>query len=132
MPPSSQPEFFLDRGLGRRVAELLTADGWTIHRAAEHFPDDAREIPDAAWLDYGLARGWSPLCKDGRIKGRQAERAPLEVHGGVLFYLDNQQLVVAEMVRRFHDAQRAIYRAVARGGPRAYAVGVSGIRPTWP
>lgn len=132
MPPPAQPEFFLDRGLGRGVAEGLTQLGWVVHRAAEHFPDDAQKIPDATWLNYGLERGWSPLCKDGRIKGRQAERAPVEAHAAVLFYLDNQQLRVAEMVRRFHDPQRAIYRAVARGGPRIYAVGVAGIRPTWP
>jgi hypothetical protein len=127
-----QPEFFLDRGLGRRVAEGLSDLGWTIHRAAAHFPDDAQDVEDETWLDYGLARGWSPLCKDGRIKGRHAERAPLEVHSGVLFYLDNQQLRIAEMISRFHQAQHAIYRAVERAGPRAYAVGTSGIRATWP
>lgn len=123
MPRPAQPEFFLDRGLGRRVAEELTELGWVVHRAAEHFSNDASDVSDADWLAYGLQRKWSPLCKDGRIKGRQAERQPLEVHGAVLFYLDNQQLVVAEMVRRFHHSQQAIYRAVARGGPRAYAVG---------
>lgn len=121
MPQPAQPEFFLDRGLGRRVAEGLTELGWTVHRAAKHFPDDAQDVPDVAWLNYGLERGWSPLCKDGRIRGRQAEREPLEVHGAVLFYLDNQQLVVVEMVHRFHRSQQAIYRAVAGGGPRAYA-----------
>jgi hypothetical protein len=103
-----------------------------VHRATEHFPRDAEDVPDATWLAYGLERGWSPLCKDGRIKGRHSERAPLEAHGAVLFYLDNQRLVVGEMVCRLHRSQDAIYRAVARGGPRAYAVGARGIRPTWP
>ncbi|GAA3889711.1 hypothetical protein GCM10022243_63110 [Saccharothrix violaceirubra] len=127
-----RPEFFLDRGLGRGVAESLTALGWMVHRAAEHFPNDAQHISDEVWLAYGLEHGWSPLCKDGRIKGREAERAPLEVHAAVLFYLDNQRLVRAEMVRRFHDAQQRIYRAAHRGGPAAYAVGSDGIRRTWP
>lgn len=126
------PEFFLDRGLGRRVAEGLAELGWHVHRAAEHFPDDAQDVEDEVWLTYGLERGWSPLCKDGRIKGRHAERAPLEVHGGVLFYLDNQRLLVADMIARFHRSQHSIHRAVERGGPRAYAVGELGIRPTWP
>ena len=132
MPQPAPPEFFLDRGLGRRVAEGLTERGWIVHRAAEHFPNDASDVSDADWLKYGLERGWSPMCKDGRIKGRQLERAPLEEHAAVLFYLDNQQLLVAEMVHRFHHSQQAIYRAVARRGPRAYAVGAHGIRPTWP
>ncbi|MQA08381.1 MAG: hypothetical protein GEU98_07465 [Pseudonocardiaceae bacterium] len=128
----ARPEFFLDRGLGRRVAEGLTELGWIIHRVAEHFPDDAQHVEDEVWLAFGLERGWSPLCKDGRIKGRHVERAPLETYSGVLFYLDNQRLRVTEMVRRFHRSQDAIYRAVERRGPRAYAVRASGIRATWP
>jgi hypothetical protein len=131
-PSPAPPEFFLDRSLGRRVAEELSARGWIVHRAADHFPRDAQDVPDAEWLSYGLDHGWSPLCKDGRIKGRQSERAPVEAHGAVLFYLDNQSLMVDEMVQRFHVARHAIYRAVVRGGPRAYAVTADGIRHTWP
>ncbi|WP_336160485.1 hypothetical protein [Amycolatopsis sp. VC5-11] len=126
------PEFFLDRGLGRRLAEELTDLGWIVHRAAAHFPDDAQHVANEDWLDYGLARGWSPLCKDGRIKGRDTERAPLETYGGVLFYLDNQRLRVDDMVARFEQHRQAIHRAVARGGPRAYAVGAHSLRATWP
>ena len=128
----TQPEFFLDRGLGRRVAEGLREHGWVIHRAADHFPNDAQDIPDPDWLDYGLRNGWAPLCKDGRIKGREVERAPIERHAAVLFYLDNQRLVVDEMIRRFHVSQLRIYRAVKRGGPRIYAVRADDIRLTWP
>jgi hypothetical protein len=126
------PEFFLDRGLGRGVHDGLAALNWLVHRAADHFPDDAQDVPDQDWLEYGLARGWTPLCKDGRIKGRSSERAPLERHRAVLFYLDNQRLLRAEMVHRFHHAQSRIYAAVLRGGPAAYAVNADGIRRTWP
>lgn len=126
------PEFFLDRSLGRGVAEGLTELGWVVHRVTDHFPDDAQAVPDEQWLAHGLTRGWTPLCKDGRIRGRHVERAPLEEHGAVLFYLDNQRLLRAEMVERFHRAQELIYRAVRRGGPAAYAVNLGGIRRTWP
>jgi PIN domain-containing protein len=129
--PLQPPEFFLDRSLGRRVAEGLTAYGWTIHRVAEHFPDDAQFVPDEVWLAYGLERGWSPLCKDGRIRGRQVEREPLERFQAVLFYLDNQRLLVDEMVWRFQRSRDSIYRAVRRG-PATYAVGTGGIKRTWP
>lgn len=132
MPPQPEPGFFLDRWLGRRVAENLRSLGWAIHHAVDHFPNDAQDVPDEDRLRYGLDRGWSPICKDGRIKGRQVERAPVEDHRAVLFYLDNQRLVVDEMVHRIHRAQRAIYRVVAQGGPRAYAIGANGIRRTWP
>ncbi|WP_208720012.1 hypothetical protein [Amycolatopsis circi] len=114
------------------MAEELTDLGWIVHRAAAHFPNDAQHVADEDWLDYGLARGWSPLCKDGRIKGRDSERAPLEKYGGVLFYLDNQRLRVDDMVARFEQHRQAIYRAVARGGPHAYAVGAQRLRATWP
>jgi len=106
--------------------------GWTVHRITDHFPNDAQDVEDEVWLAHGLEQGWSPMCKDGRIKGRDAERAPLERHDGVLFYLDNQRLLVAEMIDRFHHNQQAIYRAVDRGGPRTYAVGATDIRATWP
>jgi hypothetical protein len=126
------PEFFLDRGLGRGVAEGLTHLGWRVHRAAQHFPDDAQNVPDEEWLAYGLRHGWTPLCKDGRIKGRSTEREPLETHRAVLFYLDNQRLLRTEMIARFHAARQQIHRAVTRGGPAAYAVNLDGIRRTWP
>lgn len=114
------------------MCEGLAALGWTVHRAAAHFPKDAQDVPDEDWLEYGLQHGWTPLCKDGRIKGRSTERAPLERHRAVLFYLDNQRLLRTEMVRRFHGAQSRIYAAVLRGGPAAYAVNAEGIRRTWP
>ncbi|MBM7769942.1 hypothetical protein JOD54_000146 [Actinokineospora baliensis] len=129
---TAQPEFFLDRGLGRRVAEGLQELGWVVHRATDHFPNDAQDVPDEDWLAYGLDRGWSPLCKDGRIRGREVERAPIERFGAVLFYLDNQRLVVSAMVDRFHRSRAAMIRAVDRGGPAAYAVREDSIRRTWP
>lgn len=114
------------------MAEGLAELGWVVHRATDHYPNDAQEINDEDWLEYGLRNGWAPLCKDGRIKGRRHEREPLITYGGVLFYLNNQRLVRAEMVRRFRVSEPAILRAIERGGPAAYAVGSNGIRRTWP
>lgn len=125
-------EFLLDRSLGRGVAEDLFDLGWVVHRIVAHFPNDAAEIADEEWLAYGFQRGWTPLCKDGRIKGRAEERRPLELYGGVLFYLDNQQLLRAEMVRRFHQARSMIERCVHKGGPAAYAVRSDRVERTWP
>jgi hypothetical protein len=49
-----------------------------------------------------------------------------------MFYLDNQQLKIAEMVRRFHNVQRQIYRRAQSAGAACYAVSAVGIRRTWP
>lgn len=81
------PEFFLDRNLGRRIAEELRVLGWSVHRIGEVFPVDAQYIPDPDWIAYGLDQGWVPLSKDGRIKSRDQEIQPVrERKGGPAAY----------------------------------------------
>jgi len=126
------PEFFLDRNLGRRVAEELRQRGWVVHRIADVFPADAQDVPDEDWIRHGLAHGWVPLSKDGRIKTRDREIEPIRESSAVLFYLDNQQLRTMEMVERLHANQHHIQSAVTRGGPAAYAVRADRIERTWP
>jgi hypothetical protein len=48
-----------------------------------------------------------------------------------MFYLDNQQLKIAEMVRRFHAAQRQIHIKTRTSGAACFAVSADGIRRTW-
>ena len=129
---STPPEFFLDRGLGKGVAAGLRAEGWIIHRTNDHFPDDAQDVDDDVWMRYGLDRGWFPLHKDGRIRGREVERRPIIEFDSPMFYLDNQQLKIAEMVRRFQSSRAQIYLRTRRGGAACWAVGADGIRRTWP
>lgn len=132
MSPESSHEFFLDRNLGRRVAEGLRACGWTVHRIGDVFPDDGQDIPDEEWITHGLDRSWVPLSKDGRIKTRDLEIQPVLEREAVLFYLDNQQLRSAEMIDRLVMHRNAIHRAVEKGGPAAYAVRHDRIERTWP
>jgi hypothetical protein len=49
-----------------------------------------------------------------------------------MFYLDNQQLKITEMIRRFHAAQRQIHIKTRSSGAACFAVSDSGIRRTWP
>ncbi|WP_327290388.1 toxin-antitoxin system, toxin component, PIN family protein [Streptomyces sp. NBC_01198] len=125
-------EFFLDRNLGRKVADELRALGWAVHRIGDVFPSDAQDISDQDWIAHGLDQGWVPLSKDGRIKTRDLEIQPVFDRSAVLFYLNNQQLRSIEMVERLHLCRDAILRAVDKGGPAAYAVGADGIERTWP
>ncbi|WP_405937116.1 toxin-antitoxin system, toxin component, PIN family protein [Streptomyces sp. NBC_00726] len=127
-----RPEFFLDRNFGRRVAEELQVRGWVVHRIADVFPEDGQRIPDEEWISHGLDRLWVPLTKDGRIKTRDREIRPVLQRAAVLFYLDNQQLRSSEMVQRLDSHRSAIYEAVEKGGPAAYAVRQHGVEKTWP
>lgn len=125
-------EFFLDRNLGRKVADELRILGWAVHRIGDVFPADAQDISDQDWITHGLDQGWVPLSKDGRIKTRDLEIQPVFDRSAVLFYLNNQQLRSIEMVERLHICRDAIHRAIGKGGPAAYAVGADGIERTWP
>ncbi|MFJ4617493.1 toxin-antitoxin system, toxin component, PIN family protein [Streptomyces sp. NPDC088812] len=127
-----RPEFFLDRNLGRRVAEGLRACGWTVHRIGDVFPHDGQDVPDEEWIAHGLDRSWVPLPKDGRIKTRDLEIRPVLEREAVLFYLDNQQLRSTAMVERLVACRDAIHRAVEKGGPAAFAVRHDHIERTWP
>jgi len=80
-----QPEFFLDRNLGRRVAEELRQRGWIVHRIADAFPSDAQDVPDEDGIRHGLSHGWVPLSKDGRIKTRDREIEPIRESSAVLY-----------------------------------------------
>jgi len=133
-PRSPSPEFFFDRGLGKNTAARLVDLGWSIHRIVDHFPNDAQEVEDPEWMEYGLQRGWIPLHKDGRIVGNPTERAPVERHRAPMFFLDNQHLHIEEMVRRLHTNQSKIYAIVRRRRQAAacYAVSDRGVFKRWP
>jgi hypothetical protein len=118
----------------KNVAFGLIEFGWSIHRITDHFPDDAQDVDDPDWIEFGLQRDWVPLHKDGRIVGNPTERAPIEQHSSPMFFLDNQRLPIDEMVRRIHINQSKIYAIVARRRRTAacYAVNDVGVHKRWP
>lgn len=61
--PTRPPEFFLDRGLGRRVAEELAVLGWLVHRIADHFPNDTQQVSDDEWLEHGFHRSQEAIWR---------------------------------------------------------------------
>jgi hypothetical protein len=36
---------------------------------ADHFPNDAQDVPDEEWMRFGLRRDWYPLHKDWAHNG---------------------------------------------------------------
>lgn len=54
--PSDRPlEFFFDRSLGRKSAQMLRANGWIVHLIADHYPDDGNTSPTS---NGRIARKW--------------------------------------------------------------------------
>jgi hypothetical protein len=85
---------------------------------------------------YGCATALSGAgtryIRTAEYGGREVERRPLVEFDAPMFYLDNQQLKIDEMVRRFHAAQVQIYRKARKSGAACFAVSATSIRRTWP
>src|SRR6266540_7383464 len=114
MSSAERPEFFLDRSLGRITASRLRAAGYVVHLIADHYPDDAGDVPDEEWIAEGCSRGWVLLTKDKRIRYRAEELEALQE--GHLFCLVSGNLDIDAMTQAFMDALPKIERA-ARDEP---------------
>ncbi|MCZ2390058.1 MAG: hypothetical protein LC113_03150 [Acidobacteria bacterium] len=71
-------EIFIDRALGRRIAEPLRQAGAIVHLHDDYF---AQGVEDAVWLTEVGRRGWVVLTKDQRIRYRTLEREALRNAG---------------------------------------------------
>lgn len=130
MSSGKPPEFFLDRSLGKKTAEMLRAEGHVVHLIADHYPHDAQDIPDQEWIAEGCRRGWVLLTKDKRIRFRTEELAALDGH---LFCLVGGNATVQQMAERLLTAVPAITRAVDRHQAGFWHIGSDGsIRKMWP
>ena len=117
MSSAEPPEFFLDRSLGRITAARLREAGYAVHVIADHYPDDASDIPDESWIAEGSSRGWVLLTKDKRIRYRAAELGALR--SGHLFCLVSGTMNISEMTEAFLDALPKIER-VAQSEPAGF------------
>ena len=76
---AEQPEFLIDRSLGRlTVPEALRSVGLRVLAPAEVYGEEAaQETEHVDWIRLAAQRGWVVLCKDDRIRRRPAERDAL-------------------------------------------------------
>jgi predicted nuclease of predicted toxin-antitoxin system len=102
MSSAERPEFFLDRSLGKITASSLREAGYVIHLIADHYPDDASDVPDEEWIAEGCSNGWALLTKDKRIRYRAEELEALQE--GHLFCLASGNLNISEMTQAFLKA----------------------------
>lgn len=131
-PAATQPEFFLDRCLGRGVARKLRDFGWAVRLVADVFPDDGQSTPDEEWITFGLRQGWALLTQDRRIRYRASELGALAGGGCVMFCLSSGNLLIEQRAVCFENSRDAIHHAAARDGAAFYVVYEDRIAKKWP
>lgn len=123
-PPAESPEFFTDRGLGKRVVEGLRREGWTIHAMYEVFPSSersrSRRFQDENWIPEVTERGWAILSKDGFRWDH--ERLAIADCGARVFSIPSGNLRTEQMIERFAASKEAIWARCGEIGPFLYAV----------
>lgn len=127
------PEFFIDRSLGKSIAESLRSCGLIVHTMASVYGESAAQrLADEVWLRDAGAQGWIVLTKDDAIRRRPAERDALIEAGVRVFCLTSAQLRASEQIERFVTNRDRILRQAAEPGPYIYGVYKDRIERLWP
>jgi hypothetical protein len=127
--PAESPEFFTDRGLGKRVVEGLRAEGWTVHPMHEVYPSSdrsrSRRFQDENWIPAVTERGWIILSKDG-FRWTHERLAIAECEARV-FMIPNASIRAEYMIERFAVCKEAIWARCKEAGPFLYTIHPSSI-----
>lgn len=97
-PSEGHVVWFVDRSLGRGVAEALRAVGEDVVHHDDEFPQDAL---DEEWLPVCGERGWVVLTKDKAIRRRMQERQAHLAAGGRAFFLTSGSMTGVDMAQVF-------------------------------
>jgi aryl-alcohol dehydrogenase-like predicted oxidoreductase len=128
-----QPEFFVDRSLGKSIVEALRDVGLTVHSMADVYGEKrAQRLADEVWLRDAGKNDWIVLTKDDAIRRRPAERDALTEAEVRAFCLTSAQLRGAEQIERFVSNRDRILRQARKSGPYIYGVYESGLKRLWP
>jgi PIN like domain len=131
--PEQQPEFFVDRSLGKSIVEALRDVGLTVHSMADVYGEKrAQCLADEVWLRDAGENDWIVLTKDDAIRRRPAERDALTEAEVRAFCLTSAQLRGAEQIERFINNRDRILRQARNAGPYIYGVYENGLKRLWP
>lgn len=131
--PEQQPEFFVDRSLGKSIVEALRDVGLTVHSMADVYGEKrAQRLADEVWLRDAGENDWIVLTKDDAIRRRPAERDALTEAEVRAFCLTSAQLRGAEQIERFINNRDRILRQARNAGPYIYGVYGNGLKRLWP
>jgi hypothetical protein len=127
---ATEPQFFIDRSLGRiAVPKLLREAGLQVITLAEHYgmPRD-QDVADVEWIEECSRNQWTALMKDARIRRRPAKKQAVIRHSVRCFCLARDDLTSAEMARPYIANVDRILTACSERGPYIYAVHAKTIR----
>jgi hypothetical protein len=129
----SEPEFFVDRSLGKSIVAGLRAVGLTVHSMADIYQErPGHLLADEVWLRDAGANDWIVLTKDDAIRRRPAERDALTEAAVRVFCLTNRSLRAADQTERFVSNRHRILQRARKPGPYVYGVYEKQLRRLWP
>lgn len=132
-PKEQNPEFFVDRSLGKSIVEGLRDAGLTVHSMADIYGEKrAQLLADEVWLRDAGENDWIVLTKDDAIRRRPAERDALTQAAVRVFCLTNRSLRGAAQTERFVSNRHRILRQARKAGPYIYGVYEGRLKRLWP
>jgi len=128
-----QPEFFVDRSLGRhQVASALRAAGWSVTTHHKIYGERDQDVPDVEWLELCGVRGFVVLSKDRQLRYRPMEIAVIRRRRLQVFVLSRGNLTGEEQAGRFVANSARIRRELGRPGPFVCVVRADGLNRVFP
>ncbi|HVV58956.1 MAG TPA: hypothetical protein VHC45_11395 [Gaiellaceae bacterium] len=122
MRQAQQPEFFLDRNVGRHVLPaLLRATGWQIRTHHKVYAGRDQNVEDVEWLQLCGLGGLVVITADRRIRHRGREIAAIRRYRTKVFVVGGN-LSAADTAARLERNRQGIVRACSARGPFVYSV----------
>lgn len=107
--------FFVDRSMGRKLAEALRAAGFLAVTHDSIFSDHA--TPDPVWLERAGREGWLVLTKDKLIRKRPLERQALIEARVRAFVFSGGNMSGIEMAETIVGCAAKLLRVAAKTKP---------------
>ena len=108
---------FVDRSLGRQIAEGLHRFGYNVKHMKDVYPDDGQQEADVDWIAEAARNGWIILTQDAQIWQNEKEREAIVQSGAKVFCLHKSQLKTADKGLLIGRHLLNILRRGRRDGP---------------
>lgn len=112
--PLESINIFIDRSLGRKIAEPLRKAGANVFLHDDYF---AQDVVDEEWLAEVGTRGWIVLTKDKMIRRRTIEREALLNTNVKAFFFMSGNIPFAEVAQIIAKALPGMQKFIVKHEP---------------